>query len=328
MADDKPTRSIHDNGNKHKGNVEKFLGRLAKKDREEKFEKEMVQRTLQRVERDAMKQYATDVGDPALAKLGQKPVGVGPGASGAFYSKGADSRRGPGEKRSYNEAGLGKDDNEDEDEDEDGEKGEDEHPDFDPNFDYNSLFTRQEIPLKPAEVVKSADAFGDWTVVEETVAPLVIDAPKAAPAGSSADWFDRKTSRHAKPENVASGGERAFATSIDVGNFEERDPDDLRNFSVKERTIDSFEDDGDLPTLCVRGARAAHEQGGWSTTEEVKSEGKREPKPEVVKDESKVKVEDGETKEVPQTDDAGDAGAGQSSLFKKRKVAGGNLRKK
>lgn len=312
MADDKPSRTLHDNGNKHKANVQKFLSNLEKKDREEKFEKEQVLRTLQEVEKKAMKQYAKDVGDPSDARSSQYGYG-----GGKPFAK-------TGEKRTRDE-GEGEEGDED-----------DEHPDFDPEFDYNALWTggqaaaaqQQQIPEKAPETVQSNDAYGDWTVVEtsapEPPAPptaLTVAAPKAAPS-SSTDWFEKKNTRHVKPENTMAGEEKAFATSIHVGDVEERDPDDLRNFAVKERTIDTFDDDLDapLPTIRVHGAPTGR-AGGWSTLEDAKVELKEEVK----KEETKVKVEDEEGGGAAE----GGSTDGAPSLFKKRKVAaGGNIRKK
>lgn len=313
MSDDKPSRALHDNGNKHKGNVQKFLRNLEKKDREEKIEKEMVMQTLREVEEKARKQYAADVGDPSLAAAGPSSV------RRPYFDKGPKS----GDKRSHGDAGL-----EDGSDDEGGGDGEDEHPDFDPNFDYNSLWTQPEIPAKPVEVVKSTDAYGDWTVVEPEVAPVVVTAPKAAP-GSAADWFEKKNVRHVRAENAISGSDRAFATSIDLGGQEERDPDDLRNFAVVERRIDTVDDDeAELPTIRARGGRGSGPAlggGGWTNPADVKTEAKEEINVnDEVKDEAKVKVEGAEdVKATPAQE-----GDSQPSLFKKRKVAGGNLRKK
>ncbi|KAI9021189.1 hypothetical protein DFJ74DRAFT_672188 [Hyaloraphidium curvatum] len=331
INDDKPSRSIHEGGNRHKKNVERFLGNLQRKDEEDKREKETVRRTMLEVERKAMKQFAADLSNPATA-------GVGAGGSLLAASSAGKPGQPRGTKRGLYDYGIGKKRNED-GEEEDVAEGEE---DFDSNFDYNSLWRQPAQPALPATaaaapiIVKSTDQYGDWTVVEPEVAPVSVAPPPAAP-GSTAEWFEKKNTRHARPENVSSGGERAFGTSIDIGGVEERDPDDLRNFRVVERTIDTGGDD-DLASLPLPRARApagngANGGGGWTKVDDVKSDVKDESKAEVkdeVKDEVSVKAE-GEEKEAAVQDAPGgaeDTGAAQTNLFKKRKVAGQNLRKK
>ncbi|CAG8458326.1 11221_t:CDS:2 [Ambispora gerdemannii] len=67
IADNKPSRSMHESGRKHKENVEKFLRNIYRHEEETKKEDDKVKRELQRIEHAAMRQYKKDVG---LAETG------------------------------------------------------------------------------------------------------------------------------------------------------------------------------------------------------------------------------------------------------------------
>ncbi|CAB4445659.1 unnamed protein product [Rhizophagus irregularis] len=61
IADNKPSRTMHEQGKKHKENVEKFLRNIRRKDHENRKEEEKTRRELERIERAAMKQYKKDI---------------------------------------------------------------------------------------------------------------------------------------------------------------------------------------------------------------------------------------------------------------------------
>ncbi|CAG8511818.1 12143_t:CDS:2 [Rhizophagus irregularis] len=54
-------RTMHEQGKKHKENVEKFLRNIRRKDHENRKEEEKTRRELERIERAAMKQYKKDI---------------------------------------------------------------------------------------------------------------------------------------------------------------------------------------------------------------------------------------------------------------------------
>ncbi|KAJ3228188.1 hypothetical protein HDU78_009830 [Chytriomyces hyalinus] len=60
LADNRQTRNLHESGLKHKGNVERYLGEVRKKDDEKKRTDEYTRRILEGVERKAMASYARD----------------------------------------------------------------------------------------------------------------------------------------------------------------------------------------------------------------------------------------------------------------------------
>ncbi|CAG8627439.1 6064_t:CDS:2, partial [Acaulospora colombiana] len=55
------SRNIHEQGKKHKENVEKFLRNIYRKEQEERKENDKIKRELKRIERDALKQYKKDL---------------------------------------------------------------------------------------------------------------------------------------------------------------------------------------------------------------------------------------------------------------------------
>ncbi|RIA94479.1 hypothetical protein C1645_561485 [Glomus cerebriforme] len=61
IADNKPSRTMHEQGKKHKENVEKFLRDIRRRDHENRKEEEKTKRELERIERAAMKQYKKDI---------------------------------------------------------------------------------------------------------------------------------------------------------------------------------------------------------------------------------------------------------------------------
>lgn len=77
IADDKPSRTQHENGLKHKGNVERFVRGLYKAGEKRKQDLEEEKREMVRIERAAAASFAQDVGS-GLVK---------PGSSGAPIAK-------------------------------------------------------------------------------------------------------------------------------------------------------------------------------------------------------------------------------------------------
>ncbi|CAG8451523.1 3094_t:CDS:2, partial [Diversispora eburnea] len=61
IADNKPSRSMHEQGKKHKDNMEKFLRNIYRKEEADKKEQDKVKQELKRIEQAAMKQYKRDV---------------------------------------------------------------------------------------------------------------------------------------------------------------------------------------------------------------------------------------------------------------------------
>ncbi|KAL7747293.1 hypothetical protein RI367_007347 [Sorochytrium milnesiophthora] len=61
VTDNKPSRTNHDQGNRHKYNVQQFMRDLRKRDAEAAAEQREAQRVMRGIERDAMKAYANDM---------------------------------------------------------------------------------------------------------------------------------------------------------------------------------------------------------------------------------------------------------------------------
>ncbi|KAI8833497.1 hypothetical protein BJ741DRAFT_612256 [Chytriomyces cf. hyalinus JEL632] len=73
LADNRQTRNLHESGLKHKGNVERYLGEVRKKDDEKKRTDEYTRRILEGVERKAMASYARDAPTMSSSSL-SKPA--------------------------------------------------------------------------------------------------------------------------------------------------------------------------------------------------------------------------------------------------------------
>ncbi|KAJ1673686.1 WW domain binding protein 4, partial [Spiromyces aspiralis] len=71
IADDKPSRTIHDNGRKHKENVQKFLSDLERDKREKQKQDAKLQKTLEKIEQAALESYQRDI-----TNSGGEPVQV------------------------------------------------------------------------------------------------------------------------------------------------------------------------------------------------------------------------------------------------------------
>ncbi|CAG8482488.1 12851_t:CDS:2 [Funneliformis mosseae] len=84
IADNKPSRTMHEQGKKHKENVEKFLRDIRRRDHENRKEDEKTKRELDRIERAAMKQYKKDI------------ILEAPGASMATFTSKSNTKAPPG----------------------------------------------------------------------------------------------------------------------------------------------------------------------------------------------------------------------------------------
>ncbi|KAJ1848694.1 hypothetical protein LPJ73_003900, partial [Coemansia sp. RSA 2703] len=65
VQDNKSSRNMHDNGGKHKGNVQKYLRKIDKDSKEKDDAKEKLRTELDRIEKAAALRYSKDTGVPA-----------------------------------------------------------------------------------------------------------------------------------------------------------------------------------------------------------------------------------------------------------------------
>ena len=75
----KPSIAFHENGRKHKEIVELFMKDMRKRGRERRHEEQEVSRELQKIERDAMRQYMKDAGPGPRSGGGGAVAAVGGG---------------------------------------------------------------------------------------------------------------------------------------------------------------------------------------------------------------------------------------------------------
>ncbi|KAL2914580.1 hypothetical protein HK105_205931 [Polyrhizophydium stewartii] len=170
IQDNKASRQAHETGNRHKNNVARHLRGVHKEQDIKVKEEARTQRMLAQVERSALKQYGQD-----LAQGGFKPdTAAMPAAfatGGAFLpprgppggrggrDAGSDARKRPADDAPA--AKPSKADDDADDSDEGGDAGEPEE--------------RDEAIGQP----------GEWTVVEDPLAPAAADAASHLPLGGS-----------------------------------------------------------------------------------------------------------------------------------------------
>ncbi|KAJ1915307.1 hypothetical protein H4219_004394 [Mycoemilia scoparia] len=73
IADDKPSRTIHDNGRKHKENVQRFLADVDRERKNKQKEEAKTQKLLQSIEQAAIKQHGGSSVSAAANKQNQSP---------------------------------------------------------------------------------------------------------------------------------------------------------------------------------------------------------------------------------------------------------------
>lgn len=199
----KKSRQNHDNGRKHKEIVRLYLKDVQKRKKEKDLEEEETKRLLQKIERDAYKQYTKDRTEyPSLVTEEVK----------VNFSRELKEKPWLESTKEKEE----KEDNKDKD-----KKEEKEEPSPSKKEDKDK---KEETPL-----IDEDTGLGLWTVVETPVEAQYTPEEDAATKATTDNTF------HAK--------ESSYSTSIPIFNDEEKDIDNLENFKIQEKTLVIEEDD-------------------------------------------------------------------------------------
>ncbi|KAG9292052.1 hypothetical protein G9A89_017952 [Geosiphon pyriformis] len=219
IADNKPSRLMHENGKKHRENVERFLRDVHRREEENKKDDDKMKRELERINRAAMKQYKKDVG---LATTGSSMTALKTAINTAVASAPPPSTD---ERDAYYNTPLPL------------------LPDTFSSFTSSSSFQPSTMPNNIS--VRETTAA---VVSTEVIIPMPVTEEEENPNDGSVPVIGKwrpvtPPPPPSPPRKIDENGKLLSGDTADTGFLsddeeEDDDPDDLRNFKIVEKTLD------------------------------------------------------------------------------------------